>query len=454
MKLIRLTLLVSLCLCLHDLSLAQESETPEAIKPVPEKVAAQKETAEQPAAENQAPDQQQSQTPSADNHVSFWLLGEFVGDVNESGESGKPGTRMGLQLRPVGDTDFDAQMFEGGLPGEGESFADEPNQDPKGTPREPMRLVGRRSGESLVLSGGPFAIFVDAGGCTLINPAGKKLGRLERLTRASASLGAPPPNGAIALFGMQASDESETTLLNNARLAADGTLKQGFSIKPMVQDFDLHVEFRTPYLPAAQGQRRGNSGVYIHGRYEMQVLDSFALPPQYDHLGAIYKFKAPDVNMALPPLAWQTYDIRFTSARFNSDGSKYADARVTTWVNGVKVQDDVTLLGPTGRGQAEQPLLLPILLQDHGDEVRFRNLWIIDRGLVRTGFPVKGDAKQPPLVEEEKAEEKIGSGEKGSKNAAATRPAEQTEVKKVDQLPLATPIVQGKSQELPAPIVK
>ena len=415
------------------ISLAQDPESKESPKET---------TAQTKSVEEQQP---VPSTLNPENDTSYWLLGEFVGEVKESGDDNpdRKGNRMGLQLRPIGETDFDAQMFDGGLPGEGESFADEPNQDPVGTPRTPMRLVGRRSGKLLVLSGGPFAIFVDAAGCTLIDPAGKQLGRLERVSRASASLGASPPPGAIVLYG---NDGGDTSNLVNAKVAADGSIKQGFSIKPMVQDFDLHVEFRTPYMPEMQDQKRGNSGIYIHGRYEMQILDSFAQAPKYNHLGSIYKAKAPDTNMALPPLSWQTYDIQFTAARYNADGSKYADARVTSWVNGVKVQDDVTLASFTGHGKPEEPLLLPIHLQDHGDEVRFRNLWIVDRGLVSVDFPVKGTAKQPPLVLEERTAEL----EQVDKNPAST---EKAEVEK-DELPLSTPIIDEKPEELPAPIVK
>ncbi|KAA1257764.1 hypothetical protein LF1_02540 [Rubripirellula obstinata] len=428
MNLLRFGLAFAFCVGFAGVSFSQDTEKPE--------------PAVQAAAtpESDQPDSDVSKSESSDdvpavlnpeNDTSYWLLGEFIGEVKESGDDPeRKGMRMGLQLRPVGSTDFDAQMFEGGLPGEGESFADEPTQDPIGSPRDPMRLVGRRSGKLLVLSGGPFAIFVDAAGCTLIDPAGKTLGRLDRVSRASASLGAKPPAGAITLFG----DDGDTSMLVDATVASDGTLKQGFAIKPMVQDFDLHAEFRTPYMPNKDDQQRGNSGIYIHGRYEMQILDSFAQSPAFNHLGAIYKAKAPDINMALPPLSWQTYDVRFTAARYNADGSKYIDARVTSWVNGVMVQNDVALAGPTGHGKDEQPLLLPIQLQDHNDEVRFRNLWIIDRGLVEADFPVEGNAKQPPLL--------MPSDEK-----------ESDQVDTADTLPLSTPIVSQDSQELPAPVV-
>ena len=95
--------------------------------------------------------------------------------------------------------------------------------------------------------------------------------------------------------------------------------------------------------------------------------------------GALYEFSAPLVNMALPPLAWQTYDIDFRSARFAPDGVRTEPARVTVRHNGVTVQDDVALASPTGQGDAEGPTPGPIYLQDHWDPVVFRNVWILER---------------------------------------------------------------------------
>jgi hypothetical protein len=146
-------------------------------------------------------------------------------------------------------------------------------------------------------------------------------------------------------------------------------------------DFRLHAEWYQPdYPPEVTGQARGNSGVYIQERYEIQVLESFGVtPPAIDGAGAIYTKKAPDINAARPPGTWQTYDIVFRAARFDSDGVKVADARVTLWWNGRLVHDDVAIDGKTGAGQPEGPAPGPIRLQDHrdpGENPRFRNVWI------------------------------------------------------------------------------
>jgi hypothetical protein len=111
-------------------------------------------------------------------------------------------------------------------------------------------------------------------------------------------------------------------------------------------------------------------------RYEVQILDSFGLRPQFNDGASMYRTKAPDLNMVFPPLQWQTYDIYFTAARFDDEGNRIAQARITVLYNGIKVHDNYQLPNKTGAGQPEGPNPLPILLQDHGNPVVFRNVWI------------------------------------------------------------------------------
>lgn len=307
---------------------------------------------------------------------NYMLMGEFVGNIRTAGEK-KKRQPLALQIRPIIGDQFHAIAYSGGLPGEPKHKADE------------MRLIGLRSGNSVVLSGGPWAIFVDPKGCNIVGSGGKLLGRLERVQRVSPTLGAQAPEGATVLF-----DGSNVDHFVKAEMTDDGLLKQGGLISPMFQDFNLHVEFRLPYMPQAEGQQRGNSGLYLQSRYECQVLDSFGTEKMFNGLGSLYRMKAPDVNMAFPPLRWQTYDIQFTAPRWASDGTKVRDAHVTSWVNGVKVQDNVALPNKTGAGKQEEPTLSPINIQDHGDPVRFRNIWIVDRGLTHTEFPVIATEKQ------------------------------------------------------------
>ncbi|WP_326570367.1 DUF1080 domain-containing protein [Actinacidiphila glaucinigra] len=143
-------------------------------------------------------------------------------------------------------------------------------------------------------------------------------------------------------------------------------------------DFRLHAEFRVPKLPDdVTGQDRGNSGIYLQDRYELQILDSFGVEQLASNEAAsIYNKKAADLNAATAPETWQTYDVVFRAARFDAEGDKTDDARITVVWNGKKVHDGVAVDGPTGGGDAESAAAGAIRLQDHGNKVRFRNLWI------------------------------------------------------------------------------
>ncbi|QDV88253.1 family 16 glycoside hydrolase [Stieleria magnilauensis] len=350
-------------------------------------------------------------TVPPEKEPNYPLMGEFVGQIGVKGEKKKKQS-VALQIRPVAGDQFHAIAFYGGLPGE-------PNHQ-----SEEMRLIGLRGNDSLVLSGGPWAIFVDPKGCNLVSSSGKLLGRLKRVHRVSPTLGAKAPEGATVLF-----DGTSVDHFVKAEMTDDGLLKQGAMISPMFQDFDLHVEFRLPYMPQAEGQQRGNSGLYLQSRYECQVLDSFGTEKMYNGLGALYRMKAPDVNMALPPLVWQTYDVHFTAPRWAADGSKIRNARVTSWVNGVKVQDDVELATKTGAGKPEEPTLSPINIQDHGDPVRFRNIWIVDRGITTVDFPVIASKKERQEAAKLEWNEKPKPEEPAAEPAEEAAPAEKAEKK-------------------------
>jgi hypothetical protein len=146
-------------------------------------------------------------------------------------------------------------------------------------------------------------------------------------------------------------------------------------------DVQLHIEFATPAEVVGQGQGRGNSGVFLMGMYEIQILDSYRNSTYPDgQAGSVYGQHPPLVNASRPPGEWQTYDIIFRRPRFDARGKLTSPARVTVIHNGVLVQDNVTLTGPTGHHSQppykRHPSEMPIMLQDHGNRTRFRNIWL------------------------------------------------------------------------------
>jgi hypothetical protein len=329
--------------------------------------------------------------------LDFALMGEFIGPIATDKENEYES--LGLQIRPLGHDNFQAVAYFGGLPGQ---EAHRPTM---------TRMVGRRSGDFLILSGGPWAIFVEKDGCLIVDRTGKNRGRLERIARVSPTMHAKAPEGAMVLF-----DGSNVDQFTNGQMTKDGLLEEGTDFKPMFQDFNMHVEFLLPYMPQADGQQRGNSGLYLQSRYECQVLDSFGTETMINGLGALYQFKKPELNMCFPPLVWQTYDLHFTAPRWAADGTKVRNAHITSWINGVKVQNNVELPNKTGAGKPEEPVLLPTKLQDHGDPVRFRNIWVIDRGLTQVDtFPVLSPNEEPAV--EKKAEQPAEKKKANRKNA-------------------------------------
>ena len=190
------------------------------------------------------------------------------------------------------------------------------------------------------------------------------------------------PENAVRIFNNQ--DVSNWTQRNGdvANWAVENSVmsvnKGDIMTQERFTDFFLHLEFMTPDMPDATGQAKGNSGVFLQGRYEIQVLDSYGIEmPGKGDCGAIYDQYAPLINVCKPPLEWQTYDVCFRSARVGENGKVLEKTRLTVFQNGIVIHNNVELPGVTVLAideQVENPG--PILLQDHGNDVKYRNIWV------------------------------------------------------------------------------
>lgn len=272
------------------------------------------------------------------------------------------GEGIGAQVIALGSGEFRVVLYQGGLPGAGWK---------RGDPRS--FLHGRREGEVTKLEGEDAAGKIAAGKMVIEQRDGTRR-QLERVERRSPTLEAKPPAGAVVLFdGTSGANFDPADHLTDMQ-----TLLSGVTSKQQFEDYTLHLEFRLSWMPEARGQGRSNSGVYLHDAYEIQVLDSFGLEGEDNECGGFYQLRKPDVNMCLPPLAWQTYDIEFTAPRYR-DGQKVANARVMVRHNGVVIHPEMELPRGTPGRQGEGPSPRPIHLQGHGNKVQYRNIWLVPK---------------------------------------------------------------------------
>ena len=204
-----------------------------------------------------------------------------------------------------------------------------------------------------------------------------------------------PPSDAIVLF--DGKDNSQWVAMDGSPtkwVVKDGVLEcvPGSGYVRTLQSFgdcQLHIEWAAPTPPEGTSQGRGNSGVFFGvNRYEIQVLDSHENKTYADgSAGSVYNQYPPLANVTRPPGQWQTYDIIWTAPRFDTEGKLLAKARMTAFLNGVLVQNNVELTGPTawiGRPPYQaHPERLPIAMQDHGNPVRYRNIWVRELGKTR-----------------------------------------------------------------------
>ena len=283
--------------------------------------------------------------------VDFQIQGEYVGKLGDQS--------VGVQVIAKGNGKFDGVVFPGGLPGAGWDV----------DKKVKHKISGDTKDGITTLSGGDYQATIAGGVLTL---KGTASGELKKVNREVPTLGARPPEGAIVLF-----DGTNVDQWNPGKLEGN-LMGVGTRTKQVFENYTLHLEFRTPFMPLAGGQGRGNSGMYLGDQYECQILDSFGLEGADNECGGIYSNSKPKFNMCLPPLSWQTYDVDFTCATFDADGKVTAPAKVTIKHNGVVVHENLELKTTPGGSRSDQKPGA-IFLQDHGDPVRFKNIWLVPK---------------------------------------------------------------------------
>lgn len=275
-------------------------------------------------------------TNPAEAGPDFLIQGEYEGKLGTD--------KAGAQVVALGDGKFDVYFLTGGLPGAGWNVKD----------RVKAEAVTQDGKVSVT---GKFVGAIADGKLTGKSDAGAEFA-LVKVERKSPTMGAKPPEGAYVMFDGKNADEWA-----GGKIVDENLLFCGTNSKKGIATGKLHIEFRSPFQPKARGQGRGNSGVYLHGS-EIQVLDSFGLTGANNECGAFYGKQKPDVNMCLPPLSWQTYDVDL-----KVEGGNLV---ATVLHNGVKVHENFVIK----KGGDVKPAT--INLQNHGNPVTFRNIWFAE----------------------------------------------------------------------------
>ena len=311
--------------------------------------------------------------------VDFKIQGEYAGD------------HVGAQVIALGKAAFQAVVLPGGLPGAGWDGKDKilmagklDGSSAKFEPAKGMRkYLAQKPEEFSATSKFPptgqkdYTGTADGSTFKIQTDDGKTL-ELKKTTRVSPTMGAKAPAGGLVLFDGTNTDawtggriDEKTHFLNT-----DG---KDIRTRKKFNNYTAHVEFLLPYRPDARGQGRGNSGFYQVDMYEVQVLDSFGLDGKDNECGGVYTKAVPKVNMCLPPLLWQTYDVEFTNAV--AEGGKVTKkARLTMKHNGVVVHDDIEINGKTGGARSDpEGTPGPLQLQGHGNPLQYRNVWVVEK---------------------------------------------------------------------------
>ncbi|MCP4506033.1 MAG: DUF1080 domain-containing protein [Fuerstiella sp.] len=293
----------------------------------------------------------------------FDVQGEYSGTVDGDGNS----TKIGIQVIAQGDGKFRSVGYIGGLPGDGWDGTAEKRIPGSGHMQDDICILKADNVDS------DGRAEIKDGNLTLYSGDNVKVAEFPKVRRESPTVGKTPSAGAVVLF-----DGTTAEHFQGGRMSEDKLLMEGVTSKQRFGSYNLHIEFMLSFMPHARGQGRANSGCYQQGRYEVQILDSFGLEGKNNECGGVYEIADPAVNMCFPPLSWQTYDIEYHAAKFADDGQKKKNSWMTVKHNGVVVHDKLDL--PRGTRAApvkEGPEDGPIYLQNHGNPIRFRNIWLM-----------------------------------------------------------------------------
>lgn len=290
---------------------------------------------------------------------SFEIQGEYSGTVADGSVD------LGVQIIALGKKSFRGVGFMGGLPGDGWEGEKIPGTD--ATMKDDGTIEFEGDQGTAIYKNGEVVIVAD----------GSEVGTLKKVNRKSKTLGMKPPKDAIVLFDGKNADAWENAVMDGKTLAFDPK-GRGATSKQKFGSHKLHIEFRLPYMPEARGQGRGNSGLYLQSRYEVQMLDSFGLEGKQNECGGVYSIAKPKLNMCYPPLRWQTYDVDFTAAVYGKDGEIESQPTMTVRHNGEIIHKDLKLPKSTTASPLKPgPDPAPIYLQNHGNPVRYRNIWVV-----------------------------------------------------------------------------
>jgi len=289
----------------------------------------------------------------AQKDPDFAIQGEYVG---EGLWLGGDACKVGGQVIAQGNHTFRCVLHRGGLPGDGWKRGD-----------DRLTLEGKTKDGTTTLRSKENEInaIIKNNLISVADKDGNEIMKLKNTERTSETLGEKPPENAVVLF-----DGSSAEKFSGGKLTDMKTLEAGASSKEKYKALRWHIEFRLSWKPKARGQGRSNSGVFIGGIPEIQVLDSFGLEGAKNECGAFYGRKQPDVNMCFPPLVWQTYDVEFHPPKKGGDGKPQGNYLATVRHNGVVIHDKYDT-------RHKQLPARALSLQKHGNRVQYRNIWLV-----------------------------------------------------------------------------